>query len=442
MLVFSSKENSSLRGEIKKVLVERDARERINQKSFLNGADNAAVSDAKLYFATREKLIAAKEKFVEVDLTKMQVTLYENGAAKETMSVRTKGREGSWWETPIGEYKVLSKSANHFSSIGDVWMPWSIQFYGNFFIHGWPYYSDGRAVEQRYSGGCVRLGTEDAKKVYDFVVRGTPILIYEETAPASVKILSPKNTNLSPLAVSAEGVLIADIDSGDVLVAKNEDMPMPIASVAKLMTSVVASEVIFLERGITITPTMVRDSVQSYQLNVGENYRAFNLFYPLLMESSNSAARALASFLGEGEFIRQMNEKAKTLGMAETNFIDPAGIGAENTSTLRDLARLAKYIADKRLFIFDISRGKSIVPGKDTAMTQIKNFNEFAEDSNLIGMKNGETKEAKQTLLGVWQLRDATGAPHRIFIGVLRSENRKEDTKQALSWLEANFDLR
>jgi hypothetical protein len=437
-----SKENTSLRGEIQKVQSEKDSRERLVQKSFLDGADNAAAADTKLYFETKNRLLASHQKFVEVDLTKMQLVLFENGSPKETISVRTKGREGSWWETPIGEYKVLSKAANHFSSIGDVWMPWSIQFYGNFFIHGWPYYSDGREVEQRYSGGCIRLGTDDAKKVYDFVTRDTPILIYEESGTSTVKAVVPQKNTLTPLNVSAEGVLVADIDSGEVLLGKNEMMPMPIASLTKLMTAVVASEVIYLERGVTVTPTMLRDSVQSYPLESGKNYRAFNLFFPLLMESSNGSARALASFLGEGEFIRQMNEKAKTLGMTETAFVDPAGIGEGNVATLRDLARLAKNIADKRLFVFDIGRGKSVVPQKDSVMTKIKNFNEFADDPRLIGMKNGETVEAKQSLLSVWQLTDSTATQHRIFIGVLRYENRKQDTEIALQWIQDNFAIK
>ena len=128
-------------------------RQALIQNSFLNSDGFASYSNQNVFSDEKKNLIEEKKSFVEVNLQKMLLTLYENGEVKEEFPVLSKGREGSWWETPTGKYKALTKEVNHFSSIGKVWMPWSIQFYGNFFIHGWPYHQNGEPVPKSYSGG-------------------------------------------------------------------------------------------------------------------------------------------------------------------------------------------------------------------------------------------------------------------------------------------------
>ena len=81
------------------------------------------------------------------------------------LSIRPSGK----YATPTGTFKALTKEKNHFSSIGKVWMPWSVQFFENYYIHGWPYYPDGTDVAPGYSGGCIRLSTEDAEELYKFI---------------------------------------------------------------------------------------------------------------------------------------------------------------------------------------------------------------------------------------------------------------------------------
>lgn len=434
--------NRSLEAEI---LAQRESlqmREDVLKGNFLEGGDASAIAGNEKYFDAKSRLVREGADFVNVDLEAMQITLFEDGREKQKFPVLTKGREGSWWETPTGEYSALLKSSNHFSSIGKVWMPWSIQFYGNFFIHGWPYHTDGSPVPQSYSGGCVRLSTDDAKKVYEFVSRGMPILIYEEKPGRTASLILPLNVQASPPSISAEAAIVADLDTGDVLLDKNADTPLSEASLTKLMTGVVASELIYLERGITISPSMMQDPVQSYPLQIGKSYKAFDLLYPLLMQSSNGAARSLASFLGEREFVRQMNEKAKTLGMTSSVYADASGILDENTASMKDLAKLAKYILDKRVFLFDVTRGKQLSVFSEGELSKIKNFNEFAEDPRLIGMKNGKTSTAGESLLAVFLMKTPDGAEHRMLYGVLKSEDRRKDIESLISWSGNAFGLK
>ena len=136
-----------------------------------------ALSNPDFFASTLKQLIASKVDFVEADLTQMRLTIHRSGEAAFTVPILTKGREGSWWETPAGFDRVETKEKSHFSTFGQVYQPWSMAFQGNFFIHGWPYHEDGTPVASTYSGGCIRLSTPDAKRVYDLVSIGTPVLV-------------------------------------------------------------------------------------------------------------------------------------------------------------------------------------------------------------------------------------------------------------------------
>src|SRR3989339_1017591 len=137
----------------------------------------------------REGFIEGKANFIEANLTAMQMLVYEDGQLLFTVPIKSKGKEGSWWETPSGLYRAEAKEKTHFSSFGHVYMPWSIPFQGNFFIHGWPYYPDGTPVKEGYSGGCIRLEDVYAKQVYEHIKVGMPILVFEEESEKAFSYL-------------------------------------------------------------------------------------------------------------------------------------------------------------------------------------------------------------------------------------------------------------
>ncbi len=116
------------------------------------------------------------EKMIIADLLNMRISLVSSSSI-ETLPIITKGKPGSYYETPVGEYEAGLKNPKHWSTLGEVYMPYSVQFYANFFIHGIPYHTDGTKVSSTYSGGCIRLADEDAKKVYDFATPKMKILV-------------------------------------------------------------------------------------------------------------------------------------------------------------------------------------------------------------------------------------------------------------------------
>jgi len=227
-------------------------------------------------------------------------------------------------------------------------------------------------------------------------------------------------------------------------VEKRAEEKLPVASLTKLMTAVVAHEVIYLGRPIKVTPNMLASVAQIFYPTIGERYIGLDLLYPLLMQSSNDTASVLSGFLGDETFVRNMNAKAASLQMTDTTFTDASGISAGDLSTAYDLAKLLQYIYYKRPFLFDITKGVAfenvglIKIGDTVPIPDLKNVNEFIGDPDLIGVKNGETTAARQTMATVWNVHTA-GGDVPIAIVVLGSENRKGDTEVLLRWLKANF---
>lgn len=125
-------------------------------------------------------------KYIEVDIGKMVITAYENKNPVLSYAVAGIGNPAVS-PTPTGRFKVLLKEEKHFSSLSHVWMPWSVNFYGPYFLHGIPYWPNGEKLNTRYSGGCVRLPEEVDKEIYDFVEIGTPIIVYKSKNEVSLR---------------------------------------------------------------------------------------------------------------------------------------------------------------------------------------------------------------------------------------------------------------
>ena len=153
--------------------------------NYFNNPKKTEVDSVKSSSLSQEPVldeIVLKENMIIADLKNMKISLIENGKVKESFGIVSKGKPGSYYETPAGDYKIESKFTNKFSNLGEVYMPYAMQFYGNFFIHGIPYYPDGTRVSTSYSGGCIRLQDADAKKIFEFSKIGTRTMILTNSA--------------------------------------------------------------------------------------------------------------------------------------------------------------------------------------------------------------------------------------------------------------------
>ena len=392
-----------------------------------------ALSDPDYFQSVMQKMIDEKASFIEANLSTMQLEVYTQGALALQVPILAKGKIGSWWETPAGIYKIETKEKDHYSSFGDVHMPYSMDFQGNFFIHGWPYYDDGTPVATTYSGGCIRLATDDAEKVYALVDIGMPVLVYNAD-PVGDQF----SYQLKAPVVSGSEYLVADMKNGTVLTSKDPSGSASIASITKLVTALVATEYINLDKTVTV-PSSAIVYTTIPRLKAGSDVLAYDLLYLLLQESSNEAAETLASAVGRTQFVEHMNDKAHAIGLTHTLFVDPAG-AKEDVSTPEDLFTLLRYINDNRKFVFGITTGDLT----DTAYGEpefgnLENFN-FIKNApgTLEGGKIGQTLDAGETYAGIFS--ESIGGQQRdIAVIVLGSTDVQSDVARLLTFVHNSY---
>ncbi len=378
-------------------------------------------------------------KAVYADLNSMTLALYEQGEKKAEFPIASKGRPGSYWETPTGEYRALTKEQNHFSSIGEVWMPYSIGFFGNFFIHGWPTYPSGAAVSRGYSGGCIRLETAHAAQVYAFVDKETPIFVTEKHVPEAGNLGYLALNYTRPPAISAQGFIVTDLDNGYVFTEKDRSKPRSIASITKLMTAIISLEAVNQEREVEFSKQDVDIYGNSGSFIQGEILRAKDLLAPLLLSSSNDTAYALARTIGTDRFVGLMNDKARALGLSGTHYSDPSGLQLENVSTPEDLAKLMKYIRDVREPVLTMSRTRQVRFKTNKGAHTWFNYNWKSDDPEFLGGKVGYTDAARKTLVSAFRLPLSEFTTRDIALVVLGSSDQSGDTKKLVHWVRENF---
>ena len=127
--------------------------------------------------------------------------------------------------------------------------------------------------------------------------------------------------------------LVLDTANDNIISSKNESVVRPIASITKLMTALIVVEF-----------KLDMDEYVDYRGGIwrGRKAKRSELLESLLIKSDNQAAEALANSIpgGRSVFIDMMNSRARSLGMKDTSFEDPSGLGRNNISTANDLAIL------------------------------------------------------------------------------------------------------
>ncbi len=224
--------------------------------------------------------------------------------------------------------------------------------------------------------------------------------------------------------ITASAYLAVDLSDSSVLSEKNARQSLPIASITKLMTAVVAAENIDLKSRITLTEEMLRPLGHSPSLYLGLTVSAENLLRAAIIQSTNDAAEALSFFMGREKFISLMNKKAGEIGMQSTTFYDAHGISANNKSSAHDLSKLLAYVYKEHPEILEISRDNDFwLPDKTGRMLKFKNTGGFYPLDTFLGGKTGYTNAARHTAASIFNIN---GTPTAII--VLHSSNRQADT--------------
>ena len=251
--------------------------------------------------------------------------------------------------------------------------------------------------------------------------------------------LAGLGTTRDPLDLSSNVALVIDQSSFETLFEKNAHVALPIASITKLMTSLVVVEANQnLDEILTVTEEDIdRKRYSHSRLRIGSQLSRANMLHIALMSSENRAAAALGRHYPGGlpAFIAAMNAKAAELGMTNSHFADPTGLSSANVSSARDLARLV-VAAYQHPLIREYSTDShyAVEPGGPTL--EYRNSNGLIENPEwAIGLqKTGYIAEAGRCL--VMQVNVAGRPVVMVFLDSKTKQSRLADADRIRKWLE------
>ncbi|CAM8653406.1 DacC D-alanyl-D-alanine carboxypeptidase [Comamonadaceae bacterium] len=266
-----------------------------------------------------------------------------------------------------------------------------------------------------------------------------PAKVIAATPKPSYGQLAGLHGKQDALDLKSSVAFVVDQDTKEVLFSKNENAVLPIASITKLMTGVLISEArLSMEENIEITQADVdTEKGSSSRLRVGTELSRGELLHLALMASENRAAHALGRTFPGGlhHFVGLMNQKARLLGMSDTQYVEPTGLSSRNQSSAKDLATLVNYAySDPTLRELSTSTGYQVEVGNRTL--QYNNTNRLVKNPAWdIGLqKTGYISEAGQCL--VMQAKVAGRKLIMVFLDSAGKLTRIADAERVRKWVE------
>jgi D-alanyl-D-alanine carboxypeptidase (penicillin-binding protein 5/6) len=225
----------------------------------------------------------------------------------------------------------------------------------------------------------------------------------------------------APSGIDARAYLVVDGATGEVIAGRASERRVPIASITKLMTVLVALERARLDEMATVQADATTTGGSVIGLRAGEQIGVRDLATAALIHSANDAAHALADHVGGSEerFVTLMNARAKTLGLRQTHFVRPDGLDAAgHYSSARDVTTLARVAMQKPFLRETVRRAEASIAGGRSLYVWNDLLRTFP---GLIGVKTGHTSDA-----GWCQVAAAQGRGVTIYATLLGGPSRDE----------------
>lgn len=206
-------------------------------------------------------------------------------------------------------------------------------------------------------------------------------------------------------ANNAQAAAVMDVQSGRLLYSKNGDKPLPVASLTKIMTAIVAIEYGTLSDPVTVSSRAFGKEGSSIYLKLGQEMSLHDMLYGLMLRSGNDAATAIAEHVGgslEG-FVYMMNREAEAIGMTNSHFDNPHGLDSKtHYASADDMAKLSAYALRNPIFREIVKTQVKRVPGNGDGGGDYVWYNKnkmLALYDGADGVKTGYTKTAKRCLV-------------------------------------------
>jgi D-alanyl-D-alanine endopeptidase (penicillin-binding protein 7) len=297
--------------------------------------------------------------------------------------------------------------------------------------------SAARAKAQKAKAATVVPG---AKKAGKKLVRVRAVV--QAARPSFGQVYGLHATD-DALALKSSVALVLDQDTNEVLLSKNPQAVLPIASITKLMTALVVAEA---QQPLDEHLTISKDDVDTEKgsrsrLQVGAALAREEMLHLALMASENRAANALGRHFPGGieAFVAAMNRKAQDLGMHDTRFVEPTGLSSRNQSSAADLALLVRE-AGKHALIRRLSTSPEHAVALGARQVQFRNTNGLVRNGDWdIGLqKTGYIAEAGRCVV-----MQAQVAGRKLILVLLDSAgkySRVGDAERIRQWLVSSPD--
>ena len=232
--------------------------------------------------------------------------------------------------------------------------------------------------------------------------------------PGDIDVADPTDAFAVPFKKPPRAGIVVNTDTGEVLWRRNPERTLPIASLTKMMTALVAVEELEPDDRAEITPAVLRYTGSGVgMLPKGRKVRVEALLHGLLLPSGNDAARALG-YRAAGSLtgmVRKMNTRAAELGLRCTRFAGVEGLSPRNRSCPIDLVALARHVLRKQRIARIVRKRRAILPfpvkgGK----LYLYNHNPLLRMRyrGTLGIKTGFTDEAGRCLVAAVRRGGAT----------------------------------
>lgn len=253
-------------------------------------------------------------------------------------------------------------------------------------------------------------------------------------------IQTVRESRIEKPQILAKAALIYDLTTEETLFAKNPKEKLPMASLTKVMTAIIALENKKNDdRYLVKKQTLVGEN--SMGLSEGEVLSLEELLYGLILCSGNDAAEVLADSFPSGKqgFIKTMNDKVKSLGLVDSHFTNPTGLEGDGKqlTTAYDLLVITRYaLVNFPLFTKIVSTYEYHLPySKDHKELYLYNeTNLLTSYPGVKGVKDGYTPEAGLCLITYF---DYNG--HEIIGVILGSENRRQEMRDLLDYSQNSY---
>lgn len=229
---------------------------------------------------------------------------------------------------------------------------------------------------------------------------------------------------------NVDSIIAKDLNNKELIFAKDEHKINQPASLTKIMTAIIAIESGRMNDVVTITKEMVRVEPTKANLRVGEKFYLRDLVKAAMVMSANDAAMAIGVYLGDGDvdtFAYMMNQKAKKIGMKNTNFTNPCGFDIGNHySTAKDLLTMSEYAIKNNSF----NEMAKLKRHDFKALNTKRNYAAYTHNKLLnnykyaVGIKTGFTQKAGPCLIA-----RAKKDGKDILVVMLNSEHRWKDIR-------------